>query len=52
MVDEARARKETKEMLKNPQMYRAYWWHVVIRTILEVSYIEYSLTFNSSADPF
>ena len=28
---------ETKEMLKNPQIYRVYWWHVVLRFGLEVS---------------
>ena len=38
-IDDIKARSETKEMLKNPQMYRAYWWHVVIRTLLEVSLI-------------
>uniref|UniRef100_H2Y5A5 Gap junction protein n=1 Tax=Ciona savignyi TaxID=51511 RepID=H2Y5A5_CIOSA len=33
------ANKQNKIMLENPQLYRAYWWHVVIRTILEVGFL-------------
>uniref|UniRef100_H2Y5A3 Gap junction protein n=1 Tax=Ciona savignyi TaxID=51511 RepID=H2Y5A3_CIOSA len=37
--DEIKANKQNKIMLENPQLYRAYWWHVVIRTILEVGFL-------------
>jgi len=37
--DGAKAKRDAKEVLKNPQMYRAYWWHVVIRTFLEVGHL-------------
>ena len=32
-----KAKRQEKEFLKNLQLYRAYWWHVLIRTMLEVN---------------
>nr|XP_026692389.1 gap junction gamma-1 protein isoform X3 [Ciona intestinalis] len=37
--DEIKANKQNKIMLENPQLYRAYWWHVVIRTVLEIGFL-------------
>ena len=42
---EAKLNKETKEMLKHPQIYRVYWWHVLVRTALEVLF--YVMLFQS-----
>jgi len=36
-TEEIRANKQRRIMLENPTLYRAYWWHVVARTLLEVT---------------
>lgn len=32
-------RKMKRKMLQHPELYRAYWWHVFVRTLLEVGFI-------------
>ena len=40
--EEVQNNKMNKRMLENPQLYRAYWWHVVLRSLLEVLSIQKS----------
>nr|AAQ90187.1 connexin47 [Halocynthia pyriformis] len=38
--DDAMAeRKFRKRMLEHPELYRAYWWHVFLRTLCEVGFL-------------